>query len=270
MLISEKIGTSETKYKTLLEIFFKKIFDETFLPSHGIDHHRRVWNFAKEILQHLENHGFESDQLLTDNLIIACYLHDSGMSVDAGFNHGLEGRRICERFLSENKLPVFEFSEAVLAIEHHDNKEYAIINRPDNLLTILSVADDLDAFGFAGIYRYLEIYIARNKSMAELGDLIISNCENRFNNFLRTYGFITQFRDKHSGRYEIITSFFQSYNQQVGSYVFDNQNTAGYCGVAEIIAQILKEKKPGFPPILLSHPDPVIQWFFVELKNEMN
>ena len=27
--------------------------------------------------------------------------------------------------------------------------------------TILSVADDLDAFGFTGIYRYLEIYLTR-------------------------------------------------------------------------------------------------------------
>jgi hypothetical protein len=269
MLISEKIGTSETKYKAILEIFFKEIFDNLFLPSHGIDHHRRVWNYAKEILQHLNYHDFEPDQLLTDNLIIACYLHDAGMSVDTGFNHGLKGRRICERFLSLNKLPVFEFSEAIMAVEHHDNKEYTIINKPENLLTILSIADDLDAFGFTGIYRYIEIYIARNKSMKELGNLIINNCENRFHHFMRTYGFIPHLRDKHSERFEIINSFFQSYNQQVVSYKFDNQNTVGYCGVAEIIAQILKEKKTAFDPLLLTYPDPVIQWFFAELQNEM-
>jgi hypothetical protein len=29
------------------------------------------------------------------------------------------------------------------------------------MLTILSVADDLDAFGYIGIYRYIEIYLER-------------------------------------------------------------------------------------------------------------
>ena len=269
MLISEKISTSETKYKALLEEFFKNIYDETFLPSHGIDHHRRVWNYAKEILQHLNYHNFELDQLLTDNLIIACYLHDTGLSVDAGIDHGLEGRRICERFLSLNKLPIFEFSEAVLAIEHHDNKEYTTINKPENLLTILSVADDLDAFGFTGIYRYLEILIVRNKPLPVLGRFIVDNCEKRFNHFMRTYGFIPYLRDRHSVRFELINSFFQAYNQQAVSYIFDNQNTAGYCGVAELISQILKEKKPDLNT-LLSYPDPLIQWFFSELQNEMD
>ena len=31
----------------------------------------------------------------------------------------------------------------------------------NDLLTVLSVADDLDAFGFTGIYRYSEIYLTR-------------------------------------------------------------------------------------------------------------
>jgi hypothetical protein len=270
MLISEKIGTSERKYRILLEFFFKEIFDSSFLPSHGIDHHRRVWNYAKEILQHYNNFSFDLDQSLTDNLIVACYLHDTGMLVDTGLSHGLEGRKICERFLSENKLPLFEFSEAVLAIEHHDNKEYTTINKPENLLSILSAADDLDAFGFIGIYRYIEIYLTRNKPMAEFGNLIINNCEKRFHHFTRTYGFVPYLRDKHSRRFEIIYSFFLSYNQQVISYIFDNQNISGYCGVAEIIAQIQNEKRPGFNPVLLNHPDPGIQWFFVELTNELS
>ena len=269
MLISEKIIASETKYKALLEEFFKNIFDESFLPSHGIDHHRRVWNYAKEILQHLNYHNFELDQSLIDNLLIACLLHDSGISVDPGLNHGLEGRIICENFLSINRLPIFEFSEAVLAIEHHDNKEYETINKPENLLTILSVADDLDAFGFTGIYRYLEILIARNKPLPVLGRFIADNCEKRFNHFMRTYGFIPNLRDKYSRRFEIISSFFQAYNQQAVSYIFDSQNIAGYCGVAEIIAQNLKDRKPGFNSLLLNHPDPMIQWFFTELQNEM-
>jgi HD superfamily phosphodiesterase len=124
MLLPEKIAASEMKYKRLLEEFFRVTFDTSFLPSHGIDHHGRVWHYAKEILHSLNDHGFEIDQSLTHKLIIACFLHDSGMAVDPGFRHGIEGRKLCTDFLSENNLSEFEFSDVLHAIENHDNKEY--------------------------------------------------------------------------------------------------------------------------------------------------
>jgi HD domain len=272
MLLSDKIASSESKYKNVLEEFFMGIFDISFLPSHGIDHHRRVWKFAKEILYLLNDHGFKINEPITDKLIIACFLHDSGMSVDAGLRHGVEGRKICEKFLSENNMSSDEFSDVLQAIEQHDNKEYTMLNQPEDLLVILSVADDLDAFGFVGIYRYLEIYIRRNIPMHELGYLIIENCENRFHNFIRTYGFSSQLIGKHSKRYEIISSFFDSYNHQVESYKFDNQSLYGYCGVAEIIQQMLKNDE--INKIARSqtdnYPDPLIQWFFAELDHELS
>ena len=40
---------------------------------------------------------------------------------------------------------------------------------------MLSVADDLDAFGFTGIYRYSEIYLMRGINPNQLGHLIIEN-----------------------------------------------------------------------------------------------
>ena len=272
MLLSEKITYSETKYKRILEEFFRRIFNVSFLDSHGIDHHRRVWQYAKEILDQLANHGIEIDQALVNKLIISCFLHDSGMAVDPGLRHGTEGRKICERFLSENNLYTDEFSDVLFAIEDHDNKDYTEINKPGELLIVLSVADDLDAFGFIGIYRYLEIYIMRNKQMNELGDLIIENSENRFQHFLRTYGFYSALVGKHAKRYDIINSFFNSYNEQASFYKFDNQLVAGYCGVAEVIMQMLKRNKSFSDINSLAHdyPDPVIQWFFAELNNELS
>lgn len=272
MLLSEKIASSETKYKKILEEFFSRIYPDSFLPSHGIDHHRRVWYYAKEILNQLNDRAFEIDQSLTGKLIIASYLHDSGMAIDTGFRHGAESRKICERFISENNLSLFEFSEVLSAIENHDNKEYTAINQPEDLLTILSVADDLDAFGFIGIYRYLEIYILRKKPMLELGYMVIENCENRYQNFLRTYGFHSALVDKHTKKYYIISSFFNSYNQQVPCYKFDNQTASGYCGVAEVIMQMLKSNRLNahFNFQVNDYPDPVIQWFFAELNNELN
>jgi HD superfamily phosphodiesterase len=272
MLLSEKIASSETKYKKKLEEFFGCIFDISFLPSHGIDHHRRVWHYAKEILDQLAYHDVEIDQTLTDKLIITCFLHDSGMAVDQGSRHGAEGRKICERFLSENNLYADEFSDVLHAIENHDNKDYTGINKPGELLTILSVADDLDAFGFIGIYRYLEIYIARKEQIKELGYLIIENSENRFQHFLRTYGFYNSLVGKHVKRYDIINSFFNSYNEQVSFYKFDNQLAIGYCGVVEIIMQMLRNNQlsPDIKTLSSDYPDPVVQWFFGELNNELS
>jgi HD superfamily phosphodiesterase len=271
MLHSEKIASSESKYMRILEEFFSSVFNSSLLPSHGIDHHKRVWYYAKEIMKDLDIYDFQLDKSLSDKLIIASFLHDSGMSVNRGFRHGIESRKICERFLKEKDLSPLEFSDVLDAIENHDNKEYAVIKKPGDLLTILSVADDLDAFGFIGIYRYLEIYLARNKPLIELGDLINENSEGRFQNFLRTFGFNTELVEKHSKRYEIISSFFNLYNQQVPSYKFDNQLTAGYCGVAEVLGQKLHSDISDikFHIMVINHPDPVIQWFFSELNNEL-
>ena len=45
-----------------------------------------------------------------------------------------------------------------------------------NLLTILSVADDLDAFGFIGIYRYSEIYLTRGIDPEKIGTTDKGKC----------------------------------------------------------------------------------------------
>ena len=272
MLLSDKIASSEMRYKNLLEEFFIKIFDISILPSHGIDHHKRVWKYAKEILHHLNDHGFKIDESLTDKLLIACFLHDSGMSADPGPRHGIEGRRVCEKFLSENNLSSDTFSEVLQAIEQHDNKEYTFTNQPYDLLTILSVADDLDAFGFIGIYRYLEIYITRGSAMQDIGHPIIENSENRFQNLLRTYGFMSELIEKHIKRYSIICSFFNSYEQQASSYRFDNKSVCGHCGVAEIIDNILKKRPPEANIKLheIDYPDPLIRWYFAELDHELS
>jgi hypothetical protein len=271
MLISRMIGFSEARYKKILGEFFGKIAYFSNLPSHGIEHHRRVWHYAKEILTQLELYGYGIDQALTDNLIVASWLHDSGMSIDQGFSHGIEGRKICERFLSENGLSTDYFSEALAAIENHDNKEYLVTNRPGELLTILSVADDLDAFGYIGIYRYLEIYITRKIPLGEIGLLVSENCDTRFQNFLRSYGRIGSLIEKHTPRYHTINSFFNDYNNQAISYIFDIQMNTGFCGVGEVIMKLVNaQDKKDERDLVVNYPDPVIQWFFGELSSELS
>jgi hypothetical protein len=41
------IESAEIQYKQILEDFFISFYDESLLPSHGIDHHRRVWAYAR-------------------------------------------------------------------------------------------------------------------------------------------------------------------------------------------------------------------------------
>ena len=83
------------------------------------------------------------------------------MSVDPGVKHGKHSRDLCQRFLMENNLPENDFTDVLEAIENHDNKDYSGNTIQNDLLTILSISDDLDAFGITGIYRYSEIYLTR-------------------------------------------------------------------------------------------------------------
>jgi HD superfamily phosphodiesterase len=273
MDLTNQIDSSEKKYKEKLEDFISEIFIKLKLISHGSDHHMRVWTYAKKILYHLNRQGFDFAESFTDKLIIACYLHDSGMSIDPGFNHGKQSRIICAQFLLKYNLSSAKFNALLDTIEYHDNKEYKVPGRLDDLLTILSAADDLDAFGFIGIYRYIEIYLTRNEPLKELGNLIKENAGRRYKHFLRNYGSDETLINEHRKRYDIVDSFFIEYNNQVIDYIFDNHEPAGYCGVAEYIHTLLHNNliPEGMNSLsLIKHPDPVIQWFFKGLRKELS
>ena len=76
-----------------------------------------------------------------------------------------------------------DYKDVLETIENHDNKDYPqAAEGISALLNVLSVADDLDAFGFTGIYRYSEIYLARGINPLKLGNLIRENAAGRFEN----------------------------------------------------------------------------------------
>jgi hypothetical protein len=242
MHLTATIESAERQYKQILEGYFIGIYDDKSLSSHGIDHHRRVWNYASELVLLLAERNMISDPTLPFRLIIACYLHDIGMSVDRGIRHGPHGKELCIRFLEKNNLEKTDYHDVLTAIEDHDNKEYNSFTGKYDLLSILSVADDLDAFGFTGIYRYPEIYLARGVNHAEIGNLIMENAGKRFDNFTKTFGFSEELFNKHKNRYDTLVNFFDEYNKEVSSYQFGNQQPTGYCGVIEIINEIVTKK----------------------------
>lgn len=270
MYLTEFIESSELQFKQLLEDYFITVYDEKSLPSHGIEHHRRVWSYAKELIICIEKQLELKDLAFIENLLIACYLHDIGMSVDPGIIHGHHSKELCIKFLDNNNLD--NKKSLLSAIENHDNKEYKSTSGEYDLLTILSVADDLDAFGFIGIYRYIEIYLARSINFREIGYLITDNAKRRFENFVNIFGTNNALVFKQRARYNILNEFFSKYNDQVKSYHFNGQNPTGYCGVLEIFSDAMN-KKISLEEIA-RYPqhftfDAIICWFFNGLHSEL-
>ena len=101
------------------------------------------------------------------------------MSVEPGPRHGKHSRELCLQFLDKNNLPEKDYQDVLDTIENHDRKEYTSKTGKNDLLTVLSVADDLDAFGFAGIYRYSEIYLTRGITPSQIGYLILENARKK-------------------------------------------------------------------------------------------
>jgi HD superfamily phosphodiesterase len=217
MKILNEIQSAEDIYLNLLEAFFTERWGKTTLCSHGIEHHRRVWQYVKELLNYISPDLKNAESLFPEKLIIACYLHDLGMSVDPEVRHGIHSRELCRLFLLDNNLGESDFGDVLDAVEHHDDKEYKTHGVDNNeILKILSVADDLDAFGYTGIYRYLEIYIARNLRPEVIGDEIRKNALGRFQNFELKYSNFPELIEKHRKRFLILDDFFVSYNKEAG------------------------------------------------------
>ena len=273
MNLTEAIESAEKQYKQILEDFFISFYNEKSLSSHGIDHHRRVWNYSKELLKLIPLDDSSQTSRLASELIIASYLHDSGMSVDPGPKHGKHSRNLCLQLLVRNNLPENDYYNALEAIEYHDNKNYSDKIIQNDVLKILSISDDLDAFGYTGIFRYSEIYLTRSPEPDKVGYLIMENAEKRFDNFVRTFDSYTELVQKHTKRYNVLQIFFKKYNEQLPFYQFGTEHPSGFCGVVEVFTDMIKNKielKEIYIKPDTYMADPVIRWFFIELEKELS
>ncbi len=263
------VDSAERRFKQILEDFFITCYAREYLPSHGIEHHRRVWRYSKELLFLLKSES----AVLPSRLIISSYMHDIGMSVEVGIRHGIHSRNLCTEFLNVHQLSKADYNDVLDVIENHDNKDYTEDPDVNDLLKILSVADDLDAFGFTGIYRYSEIYLTRCVDKNEFGHLIINNAGKRFDNFNNIFGSFDELLGREIKRYDILFRFFNAYNRQVPDYCFGNGKPKGYCGVIEIVTDVMNNKislKDICSDPEIFPDDPVIQWFFHGLSKELS
>ncbi|NSW94221.1 MAG: HD domain-containing protein [Bacteroidales bacterium] len=239
MNLTSNIYSAELNLRQPAEDFFIRIWGNTRLPSHDIDHHRRVWHYAKELLQKTEECRGDNFSFSPDQLLLACYFHDIGMSVDRGIKHGKHGKDIFLRFLSEHRIDAETFKDALDAVENHDDKDYTAPANPNDLINFLSASDDMDAFGYAGIYRYIEIYLNRNFKPHVLGNLIRENASKRFANLKRNYGFLKNLITRQEKRYKIIDNFFTAYNEQVTCLESGDKNQFAEYGLVEEIGKLI-------------------------------
>lgn len=275
-LLLEKIHNSEQKWLKPLYEYSKLLFENTHLPSHDAEHHLRVWLHCRGLLIELHNAGIEVTLDTVFKAIIACFFHDSGLTIDVGEQHGLLGRKICEDFFRQNpQLQISDIDEVLEAIEKHDDKSKndAIISSPDvmkSTLRLVSAADDLDAFGYIGVFRYIEIYIKRGIPEKEIPKKIYVNLRNRFSNFLSTYSGLHRYCDIQKSRYKETYDFFIELDA-----LFSESSTIedSHRNIYRIIKENIVDNKRGInetiEQVLLTNTKANTLLFFSKLKNEL-
>ena len=227
------IKNVEDRWLEVLFSMVKSIFENDPIPSHSEDHHLRVWKYAVKVVEELYKKGIPVESGDLENLIIAVFFHDTGLISTPGKDHGKSGGMICQKWLEENSLTRLVDVKAIMyAIEHHDNKSYLnhtplYQDRKINLLGILGICDDLDAFGYCGIYRYTEIYLFRGTAVEDLGQQVLSNVSRRFGNFLRQCIQFPEIIKTHTVRYGTTEQFFHQYNAQLRKDPFGKNITSG-------------------------------------------
>ena len=211
--LKQIIRESEQTWMLPLLNHCHKLFSEAFLPSHDHMHHYRVWSHAKDLMMMLAEAGCNIPLQLPQQLIVAAFFHDTGLIRTHDEQHGQESRQICTEFFTLGEHPVPDgFPEILDAIEHHDDKSFrgrTITDEPDRLLlSLLGTSDDLDAFGYTGIYRYAEIYLFRKFHPVDLPGRILGNLTQRFNNLECLFDPLPHFVDRQKIRYWITYEFY--------------------------------------------------------------
>jgi HD superfamily phosphodiesterase len=177
---------AEDKWGKPIHQYLSALFNKKWLPSHDIAHHTRVWQNACEICNAIELKYPVQDAQFYEKLIIACFFHDVGLLNDSSETHGKSSRKICEKFLHlHTDMVSFDGIEMLETIENHDKKNYDLDSNAGiiNFFNILSIADDIDAFGAIGAYRYMEIYLIRNINPRSIPEKILDNAKKRYENF---------------------------------------------------------------------------------------
>ncbi len=247
----------------------KALFPDNLLPSHDHSHHMRVWNLCKALLNEIATFNSKMDQSLVEGVLIAAFFHDLGMATSTREDHGMLGRELCKSWLGHKGKVRPERKEEILrAIELHDRKDVQIYTSfspetPPEILTFLSVADDLEALGIIGVYRYAEIYLKRGIPLEELGTRILANVKTRFEHLSEGCRLCDRLLEKYRQQYEELCLFFEQYNLQLKAVSQTDSVNTGPLGVINYI------RKHGLDTTELQGADSTVSDYFKKLENEL-
>lgn len=219
------------------------------------------------------------DQSLVEGVLIAAYFHDLGMVRSTREEHGILGREDCDAYFEKHTLtPPSRFGEILGAIEEHDNKEdkRCSVIHPEaspGILDILTIADDLEALGIIGIYRYIEIYLTRNITLGNLGTRILGNVRARFKNITDSCINCSMLISEYRLQYSTLVSFFDSYNQQLLTEPHPEKVFHGHLGIVNYIRSLSIEGHIR-PENFISEPgmnkaEMIVTSYFTALNNEL-
>jgi len=278
--ILKKISDAESKWLEKLMLFLKDLFKDTFLPSHDQTHHLRVWKSAKEILLEIAELQIPLSYEFVEAVLLATLFHDTGIVETRGIEHGPKGKKFYLKYIAANckKEPAMH-AKIARAIEMHDQKAENLFvpfhwDNPPDLLTVVSIADDMDALGIIGIYRYAEIYQHRSVPLKSLGIVLLENVSVRYNNFSKASTLIPSLLKKAKPKYQEIISFYDNYNQQLLTETDPLMVYSGHIGIINYIRNfsvIGKIDPTDFPTTLENFTvGKYVRDFFNKLKQELD
>ena len=262
-------GAEETWLDALYD-HARALYQNSSLPSHDHTHHVRVWNLCKLLLREIATFNSRLDYSLVEGVLIAALFHDLGMASSSREDHGLAGSQLCRSWFQESgKKTPERFVEIRKAIELHDRKDRQIYSTfvPEaspEILGILSVADDLEALGNIGIYRYSEIYLQRGIPLEDLGRRILENATARFENLSRGCQLCTRILDRYQPQYETLLHFFEQYNLQLQETSDPEKVQSGPLGVVNYI------RTGGWSKFTPEHCPPELKDYFRKLEHELD
>jgi HD superfamily phosphodiesterase len=267
---------AESKWMNPILEHLVTLYNSVNLPSHDLSHHLRVWNYCKELLIETS----KIDELYSDDFIqqvlIASLFHDTGLIFDKSEQHGNRSKLLCQEFFYQNpQLKIENIDVALTAIEHHDDKSFKTFPREkvfelSDIVTIVSTADDLDAFGYIGVFRYLEIYALRGIPFEDMPRRILENLSNRFANFQNNYSHLSVYMGKHNNRFLLTHNFFDLLNQEVTLKIIHSDENQR---IAKLLIKCLTKEKMDIKSTivtgLISSPTANSLNFFMGLKDEL-
>lgn len=250
--IAQGIDFAEAKWLPLISLYLQNLYNGIHLPSHNLSHHIRVWVYCKELLFELDQIKEFSAAFSIEQALIACMFHDTGLIADKSERHGYQSKLQCIQFFEQNPTHITNNPEFVLhAIEHHDDKNLKHEVNFDkfelDLVTLVSSADDLDALGLIGVFRYLEIYNLRGIPELDIPHLVLKNLANRFTNFKNHFPNLPLYVKRQEQRYRVTLNFFEQLRDEGKSVGVKNGSNRS---IARCLVQKLIHERLDIEPLI--------------------